>query len=125
MKIFCFGNEFLKEDSLAKELADELRIDDIEFVKCNSPEDMLAESQEDYVILDVAEGIEEVLLIESLSQLQTHNMVSLHDFDLSYFLKLMRNMGQLKEIKIIAIPMKGDKEKIKAAITELVKEKIL
>jgi len=122
MKIYCFGNEFLKEDSLAKEFADELDVEGVEFVKCSSPEEVFEENSDKIVILDVVEGVNEVILIDNLSQLQTGNMVSLHDFDLAYFLKLMRRMGSLKEIRIIGIPMKGDKEKIKNGVEDIIKK---
>ena len=124
MKVYCFGNEFLKEDSLAKEFADELLIDGVEFVKCSSPEEVFEEDNEKIVILDVVGGVDEVILIDNLSQLQTGNMVSLHDFDLAYFLKLMRRMGTLKEINIIGIPMEGDKDKIKEGITNIIQTKL-
>ena len=33
MKIYCFGNEFIKEDSLAKKLADEIKIKGLSLLK--------------------------------------------------------------------------------------------
>ncbi len=121
MKIYCFGNEFLEYDSLAKVIADEIKIKDIEFIKCNSPEDIFLE-EEKIIILDVVEEIKEVVLIDDIDQLKDNQITSLHDFDLSFFLKLKKELGEIKEVKIIGIPMKGDKEKIKSSIIKLIKE---
>jgi len=115
MKIYCFGNEFLEYDSLAKEMADEIKIPDIEFKKCCSPEDIFLE-EDKIIILDVVEGIKDVILIDNIDQLKDNQISTLHDFDLSFFLKLKKELGELKEVKIIGIPMEGDKEKIKEEI---------
>lgn len=118
MKIYCFGNEFLENDSLAKNIVDSIDIEDVEFIKCDDPSEILLE--EEIIILDVAEGIEDVMLIEDIDQLKNSSITSLHDFDLSFFLKLMKRIDQLKKVKIIAIPMKGDvKDKIENMIRSL------
>ena len=117
MKVYCFGNEFLEEDSLAKELADTISISGIEFIKCNDPSEIVLDSGE-IIILDVVEGIDEVILIDNIDQLKDNEIMSLHDFDLSFFLKLMKETGQIKKVKIIGIPMKGDKGKIKEAVVK-------
>lgn len=121
MKIYCFGNEFLEDDSLAKEIADEIKIEGIEFIKCNSPEELFLE--EDQInILDVVEGISEVILIEDINQLRENNLLSLHDFDLGFFLKLMKGAKQIKKVKIIGIPVRGDKEEIKKGVMNKIKD---
>ena len=120
MKIYCFGNEFLDYDSLAKELADQISLPGIEFIRCNSPEDIFLEEKH-IIILDVVEGIDKTILITDPDQLKDNNIVSLHDFDLSFFLKLMKETKQIKKISIIGIPMKGDKQKIKKEIIDNIK----
>ena len=115
MKIYCFGNEFVEEDSLAKRIVDELEIGDVEFVKCDNPDNILDE-EETIVILDVVKDIDEVILIDDVEQLETDNIYSLHDFDLAYFLKLMKRTGDINELKIIGIPMEGEIEEIKNEI---------
>ena len=121
MKVFCFGNEFLENDSLAKEIADELVIDDVEFIKCDSPDEIFLEEGR-IVILDVVEGIDDVMLIEDINKLSDDGICSLHDFDLRYFLKLKDKIGQIDNIKIIGIPMKGDKEELKKKIEEKIEK---
>ena len=120
MKIYCFGNEFLEQDLLAKKIADELKIDGVEFVKTDSPEELFLE-EERIVILDVVDKIDNVILIGDIDKLKENDMVSLHDFDLSYFLKLKKEMGQVKDVVIIGIPMIGDITKIKEGIIEKIK----
>jgi Ni,Fe-hydrogenase maturation factor len=119
MKIYCFGNEYVKEDSQAKELADELEIEGVEFIKCNSPEDLLDE-KERIVILDVVKGIDKIQLL-NIDQLKARNIVSLHDFDLNFFLKLMKSIGKINDITIIGIPMDNvNKEQLKETIRKLI-----
>jgi Ni,Fe-hydrogenase maturation factor len=120
MKIFVFGNEFLKNDSLAKEIVDELQIEDVEFVKCDSLTDIFDENE--IVILDVVDKIEDVILIEDVNELKDNQICSLHDFDLSFFLQLKDRFGDLKKVKIIGIPMKGDKERLKKDVIKRVEE---
>jgi Ni,Fe-hydrogenase maturation factor len=119
MNVYCFGNEFLENDSLAKEIADEINIEGVEFIKCNDPSELLEET--DILILDVVEEIDKVIVIDDIEQLKNNSIMSLHDFDLSFFLKLMKQTSQLKQFKIIGIPMKGDKEKIKTEVIKNIK----
>ena len=118
--LLVFGNEYLKEDSLAVEISRELEIDDVDVKRCTSPDQLY--DYQDYEIvfvLDVVKGIDEVKMITDIDQIKSHKLYSLHDFDLGFFLKLMKELGVLKEIKIIGIPQSGDKEKIKREIIKL------
>jgi len=121
MKIYCFGNEFLENDSLAKELADEIVLPDIKFIKCNSPEEIFLE-EENITILDVVENINKVILIEDIDQLKDNHISTLHDFDLSFFLRLKKEIGEINDVKIIGIPMKGNKKKIKLETISKIKQ---
>ncbi len=109
-KIYCFGNEFVDGDSLAKKLADRLSVEGFEFIKCDSP-DILMDNK-DILIMDVVRGINRPIMIEDINQLKDKKIVSLHDFDLSFFLQLLQQIGQLGKIKIIGIPPEGDEEEI-------------
>ena len=112
MKVYCFGNEFLKEDSLAKEIADSISIEGVEFVKCSDSSEIFLQEKE-IVILDVVEGISEVVVFDDIDKLKDNSIVTLHDFDLGFFLKLMKGIDQIGKVRIIGVPMKGDKERIK------------
>ncbi len=118
MKVFCFGNEFFKEDSFAKELIDELKIDTIEFIKCNKIDDILRIDKKD-VILDVVKDLREVKIIK-VEDLKNNEIVSLHDFDLNSFLKLVKIVKK-DEFKIVGVPQKGNKEDIKKELIKVLK----
>jgi len=119
--VLCFGNEFLKEDSLAKEIADEIKVKDVSFVKCDSLNNIIECKDKDIFILDVVEDINKVIQIKDINQLKENKLFSLHDFDLGFFLKLMKTMGKIKNINIIGIPQKGKKEAIKKEIINIIK----
>jgi len=117
MKVLCFGNEYLEHDSLAKELADELQIDGVEFIKCDSLDGIKG----DIVILDVVKDLKDVRLIP-LDKVKDFHPVTMHDFDLGTELKLRKSIGEIKNVTIIGIPMHGSKETIKQGIIKLINE---
>jgi len=43
-----------------------------------------------------------------MSKLKTRSIMSMHDFDLGYFLRLLEELGTPKKVKIIALPQNGD-----------------
>ena len=107
-KVFVFGNLLLEKDSLAIAAAVRLknRLEGIEFVAVQSLDEV--EEKGELWIMDVAEGIERVELIEEIEMLQTGQPVSGHDFDLAMELKLLKKMRRLGKVKIIAIPVGYD-----------------
>jgi Ni,Fe-hydrogenase maturation factor len=108
--LLCFGNPYLAEDNLALEVGDAIikdRIKGLEVVKCVAPDEVMNYLDKDFFILDVVKGIKKVMLIDDLDKLQSGSMVSLHDFDLGFFLKLMKETGKIDKIMIIGIPQNG------------------
>ncbi|MBC8495298.1 hypothetical protein H8D36_04045 [archaeon] len=116
MRILVFGNPYLEYDSLAVEIANELK-DEADFVICTSPEQIM-EEKFDY-IMDAVEGIDEIKVFDNLKLLNPHRMFSLHDFDVTFFLGLMEKLGKIDQVKIIGIPIGYDKEKAKNKVKEL------
>lgn len=112
IKIFCFGNPYIEHDAIALELANLLasapELSHIEFVKCETPDPLLeynGEKQGDTIfIMDVVRGIKEVSIIEDIDLLEAHSLVSMHDFDLGFFLKLIKAASQVNKVCIIGIP---------------------
>jgi Ni,Fe-hydrogenase maturation factor len=124
--LLCFGNPYLDEDNLAIRLADSFlkeklagnaRFKAVEIVKCISPDEILNYAGKDFFILDVVKGIKEVMLIDDIDKLNVGSMVSLHDFDLGFFLKLMKETGRVERVKIIGIPQRGKVEEIRGRVS--------
>lgn len=116
-KIICLGNEFVKEDSLAKKVGDLLK-NDFEIVNIKNSFELISilNSNENLLILDVVLDLNNVKEI-SVNDLRTDSIISAHDFDAGFILKLI---GKNKNIRIIGIPMQGDLEKIREDIKKLI-----
>ncbi len=118
--VLCFGNPYVAEDNLAVELARELNIKGYEFRILQNPDDILIyKDQETIIILDVFANIDDVIVVRDVDELKRNKIYSMHDFDLGFFLKLMKNAGNLKQIIIIGIPQEGNREDIKQKIKDL------
>jgi Ni,Fe-hydrogenase maturation factor len=115
--VLVFGNPLLAEDSLPLQFLPELRknLPDIEFKEID-PTEGLEKQGRDLVIIDSVEGIEEVIEITSIDQLQTTRVFSMHDFDLSYNLKILKKLGMIDSIRIVGIPMQISRETALAQI---------
>lgn len=122
MTIFVFGNEFLEGDAFAHDVARELKKAGHPIKACRSPDELL-ESREHLTILDVVRGIDSPMLITDVNQLATRKLVSLHDFDVGYFLALMQEVGWGKDIKIIGIPQEGDAKAIAQEVEQWIDKK--
>lgn len=122
MRIYCFGNRLLEQDSLPLILMPELQREfpEVEFIEANSPDDI--EDESEINILDTVKGIDRARLMDSIDGLCCGRNCSLHDFDLGMTLKLMQKMGKLRKIKIIGIPMDYPKTKALPEIKRLIKE---
>ena len=81
-------------------------------VHCRSPDDLLEIEDPEICILDVVKNIERPIIIENASQLKTNKLITMHDFDLGFFLNLMKEMGINKKIKIVGIPQHCNKAEI-------------
>ena len=132
MKIFCFGNPYVEEDNAALKLADIFSASTadkkagkplvgFEFIKCETPDYLLDFEGETIFILDVVRGIKEVSIIDDIAKLEPHSLVSLHDFDLCFFLKLIQAAGQVRNIKIIGIPYCRKASEVKDEVTKKLK----
>lgn len=112
--VLCFGNPYLEIDNKVVNLVDSLKIENVQFVKCKNPDDILSYLDGDFIILDVAKGIKEPVVFSDVSKLNFSKMNSLHDFDLNFFLKLFNEFGV--KVKILAVPLDYSSEKIKNAL---------
>ncbi len=109
MKVLVFGNPLVPEDSLALKVAEKLK-GNFEFKILEAVEDIENEGRNP-VILDVAEGIKKPVLISDLEKLHTNPIYSMHDFDISLALKLLKKIGKIDSVRIVAIPIGYPMEK--------------
>jgi Ni,Fe-hydrogenase maturation factor len=105
IKILVFGNALVTGDSLPLRLMPALRrrFRSVEFVEFDAAESLESEGR-DLVILDTAKGPDRVVLLEGIDKVETGKIHSMHDFDLALTLKIMRKMGLLDSVRIIAVP---------------------
>ena len=105
MKVLVFGNPLVKKDSIALRLVPALRkaFPGVEFKEFDGAENLEAEGG-DLLILDPADGLREVSLLEGTGALETGKAYSMHDFDLAITLKLLLKMGRIRSVRIIAVP---------------------
>jgi len=103
-KIYVFGNPMVKKDTLAVTVAKRLADDfpEITFIHLDPNEEI---NEKDVTLLDVAYGIKKVSVIDDLDKLDVGKKVSLHDYDVAFSLKLMKKIGMIKKVNIIAIPI--------------------
>lgn len=108
-----FGNPDVKEDSLVVGLMPELKkkFPKIEFMIEDPSEGLKPPEKGTWVILDVAKGVDKIRVFEDLGKLVTEKRVSLHDYDVSMELKLLKRLGRVGKLKIVAVPIKMDKKK--------------
>ncbi len=118
--VLCFGSEGFEGDDIAFSVCQGLvgYSDDIRFVKCDTPMDILGYAGgTDLYILDAIKGIDEVSLFDSVDGFRRSKSATVHDQDLGLMLKILLEMNMLPDAKIIGIPI-GSNAK---AATEAVK----
>jgi hypothetical protein len=108
LKILVFGNPALPSDNLALKVGETLKKDGYDVVHLEDPLGLLKLNLSDAVILDVAEGVQDVTLLTDVDKLVLGRLYSLHDFDMAYFLKLMKQLGKLGTVRIVALPRMTD-----------------
>lgn len=125
MKILVFGNPLVERDNLALKIMPKLQgsFPDIEFKELD-PTESLKDEGRNLRIIDVAEGINEIIVLNDIDKLETIKSVSMHDFDLSYNLKLLKKIGKLDSVKIIAIPIGMDEDEAFKGVSLVLKEMI-
>ncbi len=118
-KIFVFGNEFIEDDEVAKNLAAKINHSDFEFVMAESPNEILSESG-DIWIMDVVKGIDKVQILDRIEDLELARSSTCHDLDLGFFLKLMRESGKIDGVRIIGLPFGvSDLKMLEQEVSEL------
>ncbi|NPE26734.1 hypothetical protein HNV12_01885 [Methanococcoides sp. SA1] len=118
MKILIFGNPLLPNDSLPIRLIPQLQkaFPQHQFIHIDPSENL-----EDYgphlTIIDTIQDIKEIKILKLKSQEDFKKIIlpkslSMHDFDLSINLRLLKKLDKIKSVKIIGIPMNITESKI-------------
>jgi hypothetical protein len=120
--LFIFGSKDFSFDNGAVKLASHIKKELPRWTikKLIRPDQLMENIGEDFVILDVAEGIDKPTLITDLENIEYQSKITAHDLDLASFLKILKSVGQLHNINIIAIP--NNKAPDKKEIVRLIKE---
>ncbi|MEM4133682.1 MAG: hypothetical protein QXO35_00475 [Candidatus Micrarchaeia archaeon] len=122
LKVYCFGNPLIKNDSLPLEIIPELekKFPMIKFIPAEYPDEI--EDENEINIIDTVDGVENVRLITNIDEICENRRCSMHDFDLGMTLKIMKKIGKIKKINIFAIPMGYKKRKAIKEIEKLLNE---
>jgi Ni,Fe-hydrogenase maturation factor len=115
MKILVLGNEFIEGDSFAKKVGGLLEKDfDVVAIKDSFQLMGIFEEKEEFILLDVVQGLEKVCFVRP-EDLREDAIMSAHDFDVGYVLKLLE-----KDVRIVGIPMGGDLEGVAGEVVSLI-----
>jgi len=121
MKLLVLGNPALSYDSLAITVGEMLKEEGHAVEHIIDPLELLELDLSEVLILDVAEGISEPLLVDSVDKLRLGRLVSLHDFDAAYFLKLREKLGKGSSVRILALPIDAEESESVSAVKEFLK----
>ncbi|MCI0504134.1 hypothetical protein L0Y65_05495 [Candidatus Micrarchaeota archaeon] len=127
LSVLVFGNPLVKEDSIALRLLPALRkrFPLVRFKEFDAAENLEKEGR-NLVILDSAVGISDVAVLDGLGSLSCGKACSMHDFDLALTLKLLKKMGRIDSVCIIAVPSnlarKDALTKVVAALRSLLRK---
>ena len=121
MKVSVFGNPNIPEDALPLKIATYLKnkLPQVEFVHQDPQEEIMPLGDKIWWIIDTVRGFSEVKLITNLDQVKEIRRVTLHDYDLSTELKLIKKINPNLEIRIIGVPPQGDIPKLAEQVFEI------
>lgn len=104
MKVYYFGNELVKEERKIFEIVRFLkkRIKNVKFVHL-WPEELLKIKENEIIILDFCKNVKKCVFVDE-SFLKTKKIFSLHDFDVSFFIKLIKKFDESKKFYFLLIP---------------------
>ncbi|MEM7821385.1 MAG: hypothetical protein QXX38_01040 [Candidatus Aenigmatarchaeota archaeon] len=120
IKILVFGNPLLKENNVAINIAKKLKheLPWINFTFFDVVENLEKEGK-NLIIMDVAKGIKNVEIIEDFKRIKREKIFSMHDFDLSFELRILKRLGLIESFKIICIPISKKKNIVQKLVNLL------
>lgn len=107
VKIYIFGNELVKEDSLSIRLLPELKkqFPDINFIIADPNENFPPKDEKNLIILDTVINIKDPTIFDIDDFIKNKKTpISPHDYDLLFHLLLLKKLKRLNKVVIIGIP---------------------
>lgn len=120
IKILIVGNSLVPQDSLPVRLLLDLKaaFPKITFKEIDGVENIEDEGR-DLVLIDSAQGIDEIKIITDLDSIEISKIYNMHDFDLGMSLKLLKKIGKIDSVLIFALPQKMPKARAKEELIRL------
>jgi len=123
VKILALGNEFIEQDSFAKQISlilqEKLKKEIINIKDSFQFLDILQNSikeNQEVIVLDVVDQFKQVHMLTP-EDLKESSVLSAHDLDASFFIQLLK--PDESNIKIIGLPQKPRKEDVSDIIEEV------
>ncbi len=128
IKIYVFGNPLLNFDNLPIQLIPYLskKFPNIEFIHID-PNENLRPINKKLIIIDTIINTKEIIVINDLDKIdkiESNPNYSMHDFDLGFNLKLLKKIGDLKEILLFGIPPKINRDTALKKLSTLINKNI-
>lgn len=111
--VYVVGNAIDPRDRLPMRLLPSLRrrCPNIAFLPFDPTEEFPSHTPH-LVLIDAVEGISRVMLFSDLNRFSLSPRVTVHDYDLSIHLSLLKKLGKLEKLTIVGIPMSGNRRRI-------------
>lgn len=122
MNLLVFGSEDFSFDNGAVRLIGCLqrRLPGWNIQRMARPEQLLNFLDKQFIILDVAAGIDSPLLITDPGMIKYGCKVTAHDMDLAAFLRILKEVGQIDKVAIVAVPNHKDPNEFKEEVVNLI-----
>ncbi|MBI3955089.1 hypothetical protein HY338_01490 [Candidatus Gottesmanbacteria bacterium] len=113
-KVFVLGNPLVKSDRRVFYLLRYLKkeFSDINFEFYDPTEEIDIHINSDLIFLDTGINLKKTTLFRDLKYFELSPNNSVHDYDLPLQLGLMKKLGKMKKVYIVAVPAKGKTTKI-------------
>jgi Ni,Fe-hydrogenase maturation factor len=120
--VLGFGSRNLPGDDVALRICEKHKDSKMTFVACEKYDDLLNYMDYDLIIVvDAAKNIKDVSVI-SPDQLNDRKIITMHDMDAGFLLKLVNEIGMAKKIKIIGIPISMEMDDADRKVIKIIKE---
>src|SRR3989339_689042 len=125
LTIYYSGNELMDDDAMPFRLLPGLlkKFPNIDFVHHDPSENLPVNDNNniyDLIIIDTVAGIDKVIAITDIDQLQTDSVYSPHDWDLALNLKLLVKLGKIKKFLIIGVPGVGEVDELVDSVEDII-----